>query len=163
MVGNTTAKPNIVGLSPEGHIQPAHMEIGKEPVDSRHGLLGFAVEVHYSDVGDKSSGGAVGDSQSSIRSTQPTRAKCRCTRRCRRVGISWATRAGVTRKREKMEMKKIKQLGARKPSSGGLVKANNLLKLVLRLRGNKPFHPKGIFRFKSYEEKEEWTRKMNAR
>ena len=60
-------------------------------------------------------------------------------------------------------MGKIKILGKRKPCSGGLVKANNLFKLALGLRGNKPFCPKGIHRFKSYEEKEEWTRKMNAR
>lgn len=60
-------------------------------------------------------------------------------------------------------MEKIKHIGTRKPSSGGLIKTNNLFKLVLGLRGNKPFHPKGIFRFTSFEEKEKWTKKMITR
>ena len=60
-------------------------------------------------------------------------------------------------------MDNIKTRGKRKKSSGGLVNTNNLLKLVIALRGNKPFYPKGIYRFRSYEEKEEWTKKMMSR
>ncbi|MBC8183673.1 hypothetical protein H8E88_21480 [candidate division KSB1 bacterium] len=60
-------------------------------------------------------------------------------------------------------MDKIKTIGKRKKSPGGLVNTNNLLKLVIELRGNKPFYPKGLYRFKSFEEKEEWEKKMRSR
>jgi hypothetical protein len=60
-------------------------------------------------------------------------------------------------------MEKIKKLGKRRNSSGGLDNTNNLLKLVIDLRGNKPFYPKGVYRFKTYEEKEKWNIKMIAR
>jgi len=43
-------------------------------------------------------------------------------------------------------MDNIKIIGKRKRSSGGLVNTNNLLKLVIELRGNKPFYPKGLYR-----------------
>ena len=56
-------------------------------------------------------------------------------------------------------MDNIKTIGKRKKSLGGLVNTNNLLKLVIELLGNKPFYPKGLYRFRSYEEKEEWTKK----
>ena len=57
----------------------------------------------------------------------------------------------------------MKVVGRRKPPSGGLVEANNLLELVVRLRGDKPFIPKGVYRFKSFEEKDAWTLKMISR
>ncbi len=57
----------------------------------------------------------------------------------------------------------IKILGRRKPSSGGLVAAAPFLSMVIRLRGNKPFIPKGLHRFTSFEECESWTLKMMAR
>jgi len=57
----------------------------------------------------------------------------------------------------------MKVVGRRKPSSGGLKNANNLLELVIALRGNKPFFPKGVYKFKSFKEKEEWEKKMRSR
>ena len=56
-------------------------------------------------------------------------------------------------------MDSIKVIGKRKRSTG-LIATNNLLKLVIALRGNKPFHPKGVYRFKSYKDLEKWTKKI---
>ena len=56
--------------------------------------------------------------------------------------------------------KKIKILGKRKPSSGGLQATDNLLKLVIKLRGNKRFVPKGLQRLKTFKEKEECINKL---
>ena len=57
-------------------------------------------------------------------------------------------------------MEKIKKtVGKRIPSSGGLLAAEGFLKLVIALRGNKPFIPRGVYRFRSFEEKEEWAKK----
>ena len=60
-------------------------------------------------------------------------------------------------------MVKTKTVGRRKQSSGGLMVTDNLLKLVIALRGNKPFYPRGVYKFKSFEEKEAWALKMKAR
>ena len=60
-------------------------------------------------------------------------------------------------------MTNTKIIGKRKQSSGGLLATDNLLKLVIALRGNKPFCPRGVYKFKSFEEKEAWSRKMQAR
>lgn len=57
----------------------------------------------------------------------------------------------------------MKILGRRKPSSGGLQAAAPLLDLVIRLRGSKPFIPKGVHRFKTFEESEAWSIRMMAR
>ena len=45
----------------------------------------------------------------------------------------------------------------------GLEAMNGLLELAIELRGNKPFAPRGIYRFKSYEEADEWRMKMLTR
>ncbi|MGH7820026.1 MAG: hypothetical protein ACREQ9_09645 [Candidatus Binatia bacterium] len=45
----------------------------------------------------------------------------------------------------------------------GLAATAPLLRLILQLRGDKPFLPKGVHRFHSFEESEEWTLKMLAR
>ncbi len=57
----------------------------------------------------------------------------------------------------------IKILGRRKPSRGGLQAAAPFLEMVIRLRAGKPFIPKGVHRFKSFEESEAWSMKMIAR
>lgn len=54
-------------------------------------------------------------------------------------------------------------LGRRAPSRGGLVAAAALLELVVRLRGNRPFIPKGLHRFNSFEESNAWSIRMMAR
>ena len=56
----------------------------------------------------------------------------------------------------------IKIVG-RKTTQTGLSATNNLLKLVIALRGNRPFIPKGIHRFKTFEEAQQWSIKMMAR
>jgi len=57
----------------------------------------------------------------------------------------------------------IKQVGKRKPFSGNLSEVANFLKLVIRLREGNPFIPKGVYKFKSHKEAQEWTLKMLTR
>ena len=57
----------------------------------------------------------------------------------------------------------IKTVGRRKPSQGGLAAAAPLLQAAVDLRKGKPFIPRGVWRFKTFDEKDEWTRKMLAR
>ena len=45
----------------------------------------------------------------------------------------------------------------------GLAAADNLLRLVVRLRGNRPFIPRGVHRFRSFEEAQQWSLTMMAR
>ena len=45
----------------------------------------------------------------------------------------------------------------------GLVATAPLLELAVALRGEKPFLPKGVHRFRSFEESEEWTLRMLTR
>ena len=57
----------------------------------------------------------------------------------------------------------MKIIGRRKSNTGGLEAANSFLKLVIELRGGKPFIPRGVYRFHSHEEKDAWTLKMLTR
>lgn len=57
----------------------------------------------------------------------------------------------------------IRIVGRRKPPSGGLLAAAPLLALVVRLRGDKPFVPRGVHRFTSFEESNEWSMRMMTR
>jgi hypothetical protein len=57
----------------------------------------------------------------------------------------------------------MKIVGKRRPHRGGVEKAAGFLELVIALRGKKPFIPKGVHRFKSFEESEAWTLKMLTR
>jgi hypothetical protein len=54
-------------------------------------------------------------------------------------------------------------VGRRRPSPGGLERANGFLKLVIELRGHRPFIPRGVHRFRSHEEKDAWTMRMITR
>jgi len=45
----------------------------------------------------------------------------------------------------------------------GLAASAPLLRLVLQLRGSRPFLPKGVHRFRSFEESDEWTLRMLTR
>lgn len=47
--------------------------------------------------------------------------------------------------------------------SGGLAGAAGLLELALRLRGDKPFIPKGVHRFATFEESDAWSLTMLTR
>ena len=42
----------------------------------------------------------------------------------------------------------------------GLIAANNLFKLTIGLRGTRPFIPKGVHRFESFEEAQQWSLRM---
>jgi hypothetical protein len=45
----------------------------------------------------------------------------------------------------------------------GLTAMAPLLRLTLRLRGDKPFLPRGVYRFRSFEESDEWILRMLTR
>ena len=57
----------------------------------------------------------------------------------------------------------MKVLGRRKPYSGGLEGTQGFFELMIKLRGDQPFLPKGVHRFKTYDEGREWTLKMLTR
>ena len=56
-----------------------------------------------------------------------------------------------------------KVVGTRKLSAGGLEQADRLLRLAIALRGKRKFIPRGVHRFRSFEEAAEWSIKMMAR
>ena len=51
----------------------------------------------------------------------------------------------------------------RSRAATGLAAADNLLRLVLQLRGDRPFIPRGVHRFRSFEEAQQWSMTMMAR
>lgn len=57
----------------------------------------------------------------------------------------------------------MKVLGRRVPSRGGIVAAAGFLDLVIRLRRGKPFIPKGLHKFRTFEEAQSWSMEMMAR
>jgi len=57
----------------------------------------------------------------------------------------------------------MKTIGHRQPAKGSIKNADHLQRLAIALRGDKPFHPRGVFKFKTYAEKEAWTKKLLAR
>ena len=57
----------------------------------------------------------------------------------------------------------MKVVGRRKPYTGGLAGLQGFHELIIRLRGDRPFMPRGVFRFKTYQEADEWTQKMLTR
>lgn len=57
----------------------------------------------------------------------------------------------------------MKTVGRRKLYSGGLQGAQGFFEMVIKLRGDQPFLPKGVYRFKTYDEEHEWTLKMLTR
>jgi len=61
------------------------------------------------------------------------------------------------------ERDRIKTVGRRRRSHGGLAAAARLLDLVIDLRRGRPFIPKGIHRFRTFEESAAWSLQMMAR
>ena len=57
------------------------------------------------------------------------------------------------------QMKVIGRKGMQK----GLIAANNIFKLTIGLRGTRPFIPKGVHRFESFEEAQQWSLRMMTR
>ena len=62
-----------------------------------------------------------------------------------------------------MNERPTKTVGRRRPYSGGLAGLQGFFELCNRVRGDRPFLPKGVFRFKTHEEADEWTLKMLTR
>ena len=57
----------------------------------------------------------------------------------------------------------MKVVGRRLPCPGGLPAMDNLQRLVNTMREGKPFVPKGVYRFKTFEEAQEWMNRMLSR
>ena len=57
----------------------------------------------------------------------------------------------------------MKVFGRRPPYSGGLAGTQGFFEMIIQLRGNQPFLPKGVYRFETYDEEREWTLKMLTR
>ena len=56
----------------------------------------------------------------------------------------------------------MKIVGQRR-SRGAWPDADRLMRTVITLRGSKPFMPKGVYRFRSFEEAQQWAVRMMAR
>lgn len=61
------------------------------------------------------------------------------------------------------ERSDIKIVGRKGRVQTGLVHADAMQRLALELRRGKPFMPKGVFRFKTFEEADAWKLKMLTR
>lgn len=57
----------------------------------------------------------------------------------------------------------IKVLGRRTAHEVGLPAAAKFLDMVIALRGDKPFIPRGVHRFSTFEESQAWSIRMMAR
>ena len=58
---------------------------------------------------------------------------------------------------------RMKVVGRRRAGKRGIESVAGFLKLVIALRGKKPFIPKGVHRFKTFEESQAWTLRMMTR
>ena len=59
--------------------------------------------------------------------------------------------------------KDVKVVGRRKGVAKGFSEVNAFLNLVITLRGKRPFIPRGVHRFSSFQESQEWSIRMMAR
>ena len=57
----------------------------------------------------------------------------------------------------------MKVVGRKGKAKVNLDTANGFLKLMRNLRGSRPFIPKGVHRFKTFEEADAWTLQMITR
>jgi hypothetical protein len=57
----------------------------------------------------------------------------------------------------------MRVVGSRKPYSGGLEGLQGFFEMAIKVRGDQPFIPRGVYRFKSHEELVEWTLRMLTR
>ena len=57
----------------------------------------------------------------------------------------------------------MKVVGRKGKPKVNLETANEFLHLMRTLRGNRPFIPKGVWRFKTFEEADAWTLRMITR
>ena len=56
----------------------------------------------------------------------------------------------------------VKTLGGRTGHETGLPAAAKFLDMVIALRGDKPFIPRGVHRFSTFEESQAWSIRMMA-
>lgn len=61
------------------------------------------------------------------------------------------------------ERPEMKVVGRKGRVQSGLVHADAMQRLTLELRRGKPFMPKGVFRFKTFEEADAWKLRMLTR
>ena len=57
----------------------------------------------------------------------------------------------------------IKVVGGRASPRSGFPQAAKFLEMVIALRGDKPFIPRGVHRFSTFEESQAWSIRMMAR
>ncbi len=57
----------------------------------------------------------------------------------------------------------IKVIGRKDRKIKGIETADGFLRMITRLRGNKPYIPKGVYKFTSFKESNLWSMKMMAR
>ena len=57
----------------------------------------------------------------------------------------------------------MKVVGRKGKPKVNLETANDFLKLMRTLRGQRPFVPKGVWRFKTFEDADAWTLRMITR
>ena len=57
----------------------------------------------------------------------------------------------------------VKILGRRTAHETGLPAAAKFLDMIIELRGDKPFIPRGVHRFSTFEESQAWSIRMMAR
>lgn len=62
-----------------------------------------------------------------------------------------------------VDRREMKVIGRRTLGRRGLIDAAPFLDLVLKLRGDKPFMPRGLYRFETFEEADAWAIRMMAR
>lgn len=61
------------------------------------------------------------------------------------------------------ERPEMKVVGRQGRVRAGLVEADGMQRLANELRRGRPFMPKGVFRFKTFEEADAWKLKMLTR
>ena len=71
--------------------------------------------------------------------------------------------SGERQLKGRLEAPTMKVVGRQGRSKGGLIAAAGFLELVVALRCKKPFIPKGVHRFKSFEEANAWNLRMMTR
>jgi hypothetical protein len=57
----------------------------------------------------------------------------------------------------------MKVIGRQKPAKADVLKIDGMQRLANTLRGNRPFIPKGVWRFKTFEEADAWNLQMMTR
>jgi hypothetical protein len=57
----------------------------------------------------------------------------------------------------------MKVVGRKGKAKADVLKIDGMQRLANSLRGNKPFIPKGVWRFKTFEEADAWSLRMMTR